>query len=313
MCHLCPLSGQLTASLRRATCICMDGQRTPQQSQALLAGESRLREGPVTAELEGVLVPRGQHLLAGDAFLLHADCGSRFRYQRGEGVTVQRADGSDLDAEELWLNGSVYAAVACLNGFLPLHASAVAHEGRVYAFTGPAGAGKSTLAAGLGRLGLPLFCDDTLLIDLSARGQPVCMPGHKRLKLRPDALVLTDAVAVAPVGADSGKSYARPAAGAVSDPLPLAALIFLHDGDEFDWTAIAGGQRLVRLEQAADHHTWNLFMAAARPSRAEIFALWGWIASSIEMAQLTRPRLAPSFDTTLAGVARRIRGQEHSK
>lgn len=287
----------------------MDAERTPEQSQALLARETRLAEGHVATELGGIAVPPGQHLLVGDAFLLHAEDGARFLYRHGAGVTVDRGTGGLRAEEELWLNGSVYAAVACLNGFLPLHASAVAHDGEVIAFTGPAGAGKSTLAAGLGRLGLPLFCDDTMLIDLSARSRPYCMPGHKRLKLRDDALALTGATAQAPVGAGTGKSYARPLAGDVATPLPLGRLVYLTDGPEFAWEPVSGAQRMARLDQAADHHTRDLFVAATRPTHADLFAIWAWLARSVPMTQLTRPRVAASFPAVLAGVAEQINGE----
>lgn len=290
----------------------MNPQRTPEQSQALLACETRLAEGRVPAYLGGAVVPPGQYRLAENAFLLHAEDGTRFIYRRGQGITVQRAAGGDRAAEELWLNGSIYAAVACLNGFLPLHASAVAHDGQVIAFTGPAGAGKSTLAAGLGRLGMPLFCDDTLLVDLADRRHPVCMPGHKRLKLRDDALSLTGAAVAGPVGAGTGKSYARPIAGDVAAPLPLGELIALADGEDFSWQAVNGAQRLALLNEASDHHTHDLFLAATRSSRSGIFALWAWLAGAVPMARLTRPRGAANFDAVLARVAERIGGQEQA-
>ena len=104
---------------------------------------------------------------------------------RATGITSSGASDVDLSEESLWLNGSVYSAIASINGLLPIHASAVAHDGRVFAFTGPAGAGKSTLVAALASRGLPMFCDDTLVLDLSDPERIICLPGHKRLKLRP--------------------------------------------------------------------------------------------------------------------------------
>ena len=62
------------------------------------------------------------------------------------------------------------------------------HGGEVFAFAGPSGSGKSTLIAALGQLGLPMFCDDTLVLDLGEPDIVICLPGHKRLKLTPEAL-----------------------------------------------------------------------------------------------------------------------------
>ena len=95
--------------------------------------------------------------MVGDRFLLRGDPDIRLAYERGKGVTLDVPAESDPRDAQLWLNGALYAAIAAINGLMPLHASAVAFEGRVHAFTGPPGAGKSTLAAALGRRGLPLF------------------------------------------------------------------------------------------------------------------------------------------------------------
>lgn len=286
----------------------MVATRTPEQSQAMLARETRWQHGHVPSSLAGHEVPPGHRLTAEGCFLLRCESGYGYIYRPGEGITIFRPDGADPDEELLWLNGSVYAAVACLNGFLPIHASAVAYAGRVTAFTGIGGAGKSTLAAGLGKRGFPLFCDDTLLIDLANLDQAICMPGHKRLKLRPDALVLTGASAEQPVGADTGKDYARPLAGVVNEPLPLGRLVFLAEGPELRWDPILGAQRFVRLED--DHHTQALFMAANQPDPAALFALRAKLARQVAMVQLTRPRSTAGFEASLALVAGELLGQE---
>jgi hypothetical protein len=279
----------------------MVAERTPEESLALLARETRWRRGAVPRSLAGHEVSDGHRLTAEGCFLLRSVSGYGYFYQPGEGITVHRPAGANPDEELLWLNGSVYAAVASLNGFLPVHASAVAHGGRVTAFTGTGGAGKSTLATGLGKFGFPLFCDDTLLIDLANLDQAICMPGHKRLKLLPDALALTGAVAEQPVGAETGKHYARPLAGISDRPLPLATLVFLSEGPELRWDPIRGAERFARLDD--DHYTQDLFMAAQQPQRAELFALRARLASKVAMAQLTRPRSAVGFAASLELVA----------
>lgn len=282
----------------------MIAARTPEQAQALLAHETRWRRGPVPHELGGIAVAPGFKCIADGCFLLRCESGYGYLYRPGEGITVERPDQADPDEELLWLNGSVYAAVACLNGFLPFHASAVAHRGRVIAFTGATGAGKSTLVAGLGSKGFPLFCDDTLLTDLACTDQVLSMPGHKRLKLLPDALELTGNVAVQPVGAETGKHYARPAAGDVGHPLPLDTLVFLAEGPELGWEPIRGAERFALLED--DHYTQAIFLEAARLDRAELFALRARIAGQIRMVRLTRPRSREGFAASLDFVAERL-------
>ena len=275
----------------------------------LMASETRVQHGPVPRSLGGHDVPPGYDTFAAGQYLLRCASGYGYYYRPGSGITIERpAFDADPDEEFLWLNGSVYAAVACLNGLYPLHASAVEYQGRVFAFTGPSGAGKSTLVSALGQSGpgqsgpgqsgLPLFCDDTLLLDLSAPGPVIALPGHKRLKLTEHALKLTGLPSEQPVGADTGKSYVVPPAGASDWPLPLAALVVLADGPELTWEPVSGAQRLLVLDDG--HDVQRLYASAQRPSRAELFARRSRIAAHVAMARLTRPRDDHRF---AAGVA----------
>lgn len=78
-----------------------------------------------------------------------------------------------------------------LRGGEALHASAVAIDGRVCAFFGPTGAGKSTLAASLVAAGYPLVCDDCLALLPPRDGAPLeVQPAYAALRLWPDALPL---------------------------------------------------------------------------------------------------------------------------
>lgn len=291
---------------RAADRAAMIAPNSPEDAMCLIARETRTHYGPVPHDLGGVAVPQGQSRFVDGRYLLRSDSGYGYLYNPGEGITIEVPEGGDPDEEGLWLNGSVYCAVASLNGFRPLHASAVAHQGRVYAFTGPSGAGKSTLVAALGAVGLPMFCDDTLVLDLTDPAAIMCMPGHKRLKLTAEALALTGAMAEQPVGADVAKFYARPPAGDVGKPLPLALLVFLEEGPEPDWQAITGAERFARLDD--DHYTGELYAAAQRPSRAELFALQARLAGQVEMARLIRPRDASRFAASVQLAAARVLG-----
>lgn len=273
-------------------------------AQLLMERETRISYGPVPAGLSGNRLEPMTWQMGDDAFLLRTDREHYFHYQRGVGVTVHRGGDAELAEERLWLDGSVYAAIASMNGLLPIHASAVAYDGAVFAFTGPAGAGKSTLVAALGRHGLPMFCDDTLVLDLSDPERIVCLPGHKRLKLCPDALDLTGAAGEGKVSPTYEKYFAMPAAGTVGTALPLAELIFLDKGPEPSLTRISGSERFVRM--ADDHQTSYLFEAASQFDRAGQFAHRARLARQIEMLRFERPIDASRFDDGVALIARHI-------
>jgi hypothetical protein len=70
-------------------------------------------------------------------------------------------------------------------GYEMLHASAVRTERGVVAFCGDSGAGKSTIVVGLSRRGYPIWADDALLLDASARIRAIALPFVVRLRREP--------------------------------------------------------------------------------------------------------------------------------
>ncbi|HUQ14231.1 MAG TPA: hypothetical protein VM055_08155 [Novosphingobium sp.] len=277
-------------------------------AMALMARETRVREGAVAHDIDGVEVPAGAHCLAGDAFVMRGVDDLAFAYRPGEGITIEGLPDADPRHVQLWLHGTIYAAVAALNGLFPLHASAVAHEGRVYAFTGPTGAGKSTLVAALAKAGFAQFCDDTLLLELAADGPPTCLPGHKRLKLWPEGAALAGVRTGELVADDYAKHYVDPPAGVIAEPLPLAELIFLETGDGCAFVPISGGERIERLQD--DHYTAQLWLAARRAARADRFAELAALASRITMRRFARPFDPARFAEGVAAAADHILGAE---
>jgi len=271
-----------------------------------MAEQTAVRDGPVDVEIGGIELALGDSWLRDGLFVLRTPEDLRFRYRSGEGVTIDRSHAADASAAQLWFNGSVYAAVASINGLMPIHASAVACDGAVHAFTGESGAGKSTLVTALGAHGLPMFCDDTLVLDLSDPERIVCLPGHKRLKLTPEALALTGAGRQEKVAEAIDKFYALPPAGDVGEPLPLATLTFLEEGDEAAIAPIRGAQRLLRLQD--DHYTAFLFQLARGFDRQAHFAHLARLAAQIELARFVRPRDTAAFADGVALAARYVRG-----
>jgi hypothetical protein len=278
---------------------------------ALLAHEARVTHGTVPRELGGRAMPPGSMLLEGEQFLLRTTTGYGLYYRKGEGVTIERDAGADPTEESLWLNGSTYAAIAAIHGFLPFHASAVVWEGRAFAFTGPSGAGKSTLAAALGQHGLPLLCDDTMVLDVSNPAKILCLPGHKRLKLSDDALALTGAQQQERVAPMIDKHYAVPPGGIHSKVVPLARLTFLEEGEASGFQPIIGGDRLARLND--DHYTAELYSMARGEGLAERFAWIGQIARHVPMERLIRPRDPGKFAEVTALAAARIKNGMHGE
>ncbi|MEQ1639935.1 MAG: hypothetical protein ABL881_03935 [Novosphingobium sp.] len=295
----------MTGAIRAGMAAAMNKLVDNHPGPGLLAHEARVTYGPVPRELGGQAMPPGSILLEGEQFLLRTLTGFGLHYCKGEGVTIERDPGADPVEESLWLNGSTYAAIAAIHGFLPFHASAVVWRGQAYAFTGPSGVGKSTLAAALGQHGLPLLCDDTLVLDVSNPGQILCLPGHKRLKLTDDAFALTGAERLEKVAVGVDKHYAVPPGGILAQVVPLARLTFLEDAVRTGFEPIIGGERIARLND--DHYTAELYAMARSEGLAERFARISRVARHIPMERLTRPRDPAQFATLAAQIASRIK------
>lgn len=203
---------------------------------------------------------------------------------------------------ELYRWGTVFGAVAWINGFFPLHASAVSIAGRCVAFTADSGGGKSTLAAALSQQGFEHVCDDTLVLS-SSDGGIVAVPDGKRIKLWEDALNLTRCDAAAPILTVPGKSYAE-VANAVGQPLPFADLVFLEWGETIEVREIAGTDKLALIPQAA--YRLSMHLALSDQSRHADWMLQ--IASRVRFWRFSRPKDASSFDASTKCLVRHFGG-----
>jgi hypothetical protein len=87
------------------------------------------------------------------------------------------------------LVGAGLATALHLRGIPILHASAVVVDGRAILVAGMTGAGKSTLAAALVRLGAPLLAEDLAVLTFGENAIAV-QAGYPRLRLCPDATLV---------------------------------------------------------------------------------------------------------------------------
>lgn len=273
-------------------------------AMALMAAENRCVRGVAPGTIEGVEVVPGSWCLGQDAFQLRTADGIVLHYAQGAGVIVDAPESADPRDVRLWSEGTLYAAVAALNGLFPLHASAIAHEGRVFAFTGPAGAGKSTLVAALGQAGFAHFCDDTLILETVGAGPPIALPGHKRPKLWPEGAELAGVRAGERVASDYAKHFVDPAV-TVADPLPLAALFVLGESSEAGFGDLGLAERIGVLED--DHYTAELWRQAGRKPREQRFAELASLARRIPMQRFERPLDRERFAETVTLAKAQIR------
>jgi len=270
----------------------------------MLARECAIHDGTPPQSLPNALTHSPAFAISRDAFLLTLPSGLRFHYQQGRGVTVAQPDGVTDDEVRLFFNGSVYGAIAWINGLIPLHASGVVQDGAVHAFTGASGAGKSTLVAALSQSGFPLFADDVLVLDLSDPDRVLALPGHKQIKLWGDALTLTGLERGAQVRPEMDKYFVTPST-IETQILPFASLTFLETNrsGQPEMTNLAGIQRFNRVRTALYRPRY----CDAVSERQPLFGALSRIAA-LPIRTFSRPFLKPHFEDGVAFVAATLRG-----
>ncbi len=95
---------------------------------------------------------------------------ARYFVANGCEVRVSPEPGASPEDVRIYLLGSCFGVLCYQNGLVPLHASAVEHDGKVTAFLADSGVGKSTLVASLARRGYPVVSDDICLLERVAGG-----------------------------------------------------------------------------------------------------------------------------------------------
>jgi len=126
-------------------------------------------EGPVPKALDGAALREETHEASAVAYLQRGGPrGAAFLVEDGKRILFER--GSHCD-EDLLRHLLLYPAMAALlrqRGLLVLHASGVVSPNGVVLICGDSGAGKSTTAAALTRLGWPLQTDDVSALRVDA-------------------------------------------------------------------------------------------------------------------------------------------------
>ncbi len=216
-------------------------------------GDVVIRQGEVPESLEGEGAEGGAYQIRKNRVLIKVPEGPRYLIEDGRSIRYAYTAGNSDKEVALFLLGSAWGALCYQRGLIPLHASAIAIDGQVHAFTGYSGAGKSTLAAALAARGREFFTDDVLILDPAQLDpEPLCFTGQKDLKLWQDAIKLTGAERGAPVRSaeDFEKYYATPRHQSSAVSGRLANLFILAEeknrqGPEIE--AVTGAHTVTKL------------------------------------------------------------------
>jgi uncharacterized protein YlzI (FlbEa/FlbD family) len=106
-----------------------------------------------------------------------------FLITEGQKIVVSPMIEAEEDKIRLYILGTCMGAILIQKRILPLHGSALAINGKAYAFIGDSGAGKSTLAAALIKKGYALMSDDVIPVSLSKENVPFVTSTYPQQKL----------------------------------------------------------------------------------------------------------------------------------
>lgn len=275
-------------------------------------GTAAVRDSAVGASDDGVFIELGRVLLEGqnpDRILMWAKPGdaclhyrgvATFHLINGSRIAVDAHAKADPRAVRLFLLGPVMALLLHQRKMLVLHASAVVVNGKVIAFAGDKGEGKSTLAGAMTVAGYPLFCDDVLAIDLRDTGRIIAYPAFPQLKLMPDSakqigLTANDLPRIHP---DYEKRAARMNGEGAPTPLPVKRVYIIQTADEETIEPLSPQNRLVELVR----HSYLAPLLETTGESADHFRQVVLLANRIEIAALKRTRVLNQLRQTVQRV-----------
>ncbi|MFF2889439.1 aldolase [Paenibacillus sp. NPDC057967] len=107
----------------------------------------------------------------------------------GNKIVVSPIGNPPIEKLRLFLDGYAVSALLLQRRVLPLHGSAIAIQGKAYAFVGQSGAGKSTLTRAFLERGYGFLTDDVIPVSIPEGGAaPVVMPALPEQKLWQECL-----------------------------------------------------------------------------------------------------------------------------
>ncbi|MEJ1969032.1 MAG: hypothetical protein WDN03_10450 [Rhizomicrobium sp.] len=192
------------------------------------AADVRIRSGRVPEFLEGAIAAAPTWQMTDRFFVLRIPGVARFLLCDGDTILFEPAPGTPVADLAIFLLGTVFGVLLHQRKYVVLHASAVCVAGRAVLFCGASGAGKSTIAAALGRCGYPLVTDDVCAVTLDR--VPVIHPDGRQLKLWSEAIDALDLAAArhGPVRQCLEKYYVQPGF-AHPAPAPVGAIYVLRE------------------------------------------------------------------------------------
>lgn len=234
-------------------------------------------------------VPNVDFIIQENLVMFHIPETAIFLIENGNKIFFSPMEGAQEDELRLYILGTCMGTVLLHRKILPLHGSAIAIDGKVYAIVGESGAGKSTLASAFLKRGYQLFSDDVIPVAVTDENVPVVIPAYPQQKLWIESLkeFEMEPSNYQPI-IDREMKFAIPVQSQFADePLPLAGVFELvkTDQDEIELHSIQKLERFYTLFT----HTYRNFFVQKSGLMDWHFSTLAKIVNKIELYQLRRP------------------------
>lgn len=241
-------------------------------------------------ELGQAASPDHVPIMDGDALSFSVPNVGTWRISGGSEIAIEvSCDPASIEVR-LFTLGSAWGTLGYQRGWAMLHGSAVLGPRGAVLFCGPQGAGKSTMAAALTQLGLPLVGDDLSRIEPGRADKKTRLyPSSTRHKLWADAinaLGLSDRAQVQDWFRAEKFHLESSMSVAVELPVPLAGIYALDFGETFAIERLSGSEAATSVLRETIYRP--LFLEAmGRLAEQAVYA--ARIAASVPVYRLTRP------------------------
>lgn len=222
-----------------------------------------------------------------------------FLVRDGKDIVVDPLEDADPGLVRMFLIGSALGMLFHQRGQLVLHGSAIEHGTGLSVFVGESGAGKSTIAAHLGKRGHAVLADDTLPISTDGNGGFQAWPGSRVFKLWRDAL---ENLGEKPDGHEQitnrlDKHFYRNPTVAEDRPQPIRDIIVLERSEEAKprLCRVTGLEALKLININAYRAEYVPHLRREEPH----FKLTAAVVASVPLLRLTRPWDVSKMDDVL--------------
>ncbi|WP_217597200.1 aldolase [Cohnella sp. GbtcB17] len=155
----------------------------PEASADHIETDVTVRIGDLSGVWQAFAEPGRTSSVTEDRLLFRIEGTAIYEVRGGREIVVSPEEKAQPDKVRLYLLGTCMGALLQQRRILPLHGSAVLINGKVYAFIGDSGAGKSTMASCLLQRGYSLVSDDVIAVAGPNETVPYVMPAYPQQKL----------------------------------------------------------------------------------------------------------------------------------